>query len=95
MTTTKREIEVAIEVFVHGYSTDKSRTFPYEASRVGSLWLIRDAARKNPRDYRNEEWGVHDAAVPPHGLRAHRHTTDIPTEEANREMKKRGYGADS
>lgn len=51
MTTAKRELESAIEVFVHGYSTDKSRTFPYEAIRVGPLWLMRDAVRKNPRDY--------------------------------------------
>jgi len=62
MTTTKREMESAIEVFVHGYSTDRSRTFPYEASRVGPLWLMRDGARKNPRDCRSEEWVVHDVA---------------------------------
>ncbi|MCV3208244.1 GNAT family N-acetyltransferase [Mesorhizobium sp. YC-39] len=63
MTTAKREIEAAIEVFVHGYSTGKSQTFPYEASRVGPLWLMRDAVRKNPRDYRSEEWVVHDIAA--------------------------------
>ncbi|MES0091042.1 hypothetical protein [Mesorhizobium sp. M0030] len=61
MTTGKRDIEAAIKVFVHGFSTDKSRTFPYEASRVGPLWLMRDAERKNARDYRGEEWIVHDA----------------------------------
>lgn len=63
MTTAKHEIESAIEVFVHGYSIGKSRTFPYEASRVGPLWLMRDAVRKNPRDYRSEEWVVHDVAA--------------------------------
>lgn len=63
MTTAKREIEAAIEVFVHGYSIGKSHTFPYEASRVGPLWLMRDAVRKNPRDYRSEEWVVHDIAA--------------------------------
>lgn len=63
MTTAKRDIEAAIEVFVHGFSTDKSGTFPYEASRVGPLWLMRDAERKNPRDYRGEEWVVHDVAA--------------------------------
>lgn len=62
MTTEKREIDLAIEVFVHGYCTGRSRTFPYEASRVGPLWLMRDAVRKNPRDYRSEEWVAHDAA---------------------------------
>ncbi|WP_250888834.1 GNAT family N-acetyltransferase [Mesorhizobium sp. dw_380] len=55
-------MESAIEVFVYGYSTDRSRTFPYEASRVGPLWLMRDAVRKNPRNYRSEEWVVHDVA---------------------------------
>lgn len=63
MTTAKREIEAAIEVFVHGYSIGKSRTFPYEANRVGPLWLMRDAPRKNARDYRGEEWIVHDMAA--------------------------------
>jgi GNAT superfamily N-acetyltransferase len=53
----------AIEVFVRGYSTDKSRTFPYEVSRVGPLWAMRDAPRKNARDYRGEEWVVHDVAA--------------------------------
>ncbi|MBM2711641.1 GNAT family N-acetyltransferase [Mesorhizobium caraganae] len=63
MTTAKRDIEAAIEVFVHGFSTDKSHSFPYEASRVGPLWLMRDAERKNPRDYRGEEWVVHDVTA--------------------------------
>src|SRR5262249_19091618 len=52
----RRDIDFAIEVFVRGHCTVKSRTFPYEASRVGSLWVMRDAPRKNPRDYRKEEW---------------------------------------
>src|SRR5882757_4863278 len=63
MTTAKREIEAAIEVFVYGFSIGKSRTFPYEASRVGPLWLMRDAERKNARDYRSEEWVAHDVAA--------------------------------
>lgn len=63
MTTAKREIEAAIEVFVHGYGIGRSRIFPYEANRVGSLWLMRDAPRKNARDYRGEEWVVHDVAA--------------------------------
>ena len=53
-------MDFAIEVFVRGHSSGKSRTFPYEASRVGPLWVMRDAARKNPRDYRKEEWIAHD-----------------------------------
>jgi GNAT superfamily N-acetyltransferase len=53
-------LEFAIEVFVRGHSAGKSRTFPYEASRVGPLWVMRDGPRKNPRDYRKEEWIAHD-----------------------------------
>ena len=53
------EIEFAIEVFVRGHSAGKSRTFPHEASRIGPLWAMRDAPRRNPRDYRKEEWIAH------------------------------------
>jgi GNAT superfamily N-acetyltransferase len=60
MNSRRREIEFAIEVFVRGHSAGRSRTFPYEASRVGPLWAMRDAPRKNPRDYRKEEWIAHD-----------------------------------
>jgi hypothetical protein len=60
MKRSNRDIEFAIEVFARGHSAGRSRTFPYEVSRVGSLWLMRDALRKNPRDYREEEWIAHD-----------------------------------
>ena len=60
MKSSNREIEFAIEVFVRGHSAGRSRTFPYEVSRVGPLWLMRAAPRKNPRDYRKEEWIAHD-----------------------------------
>lgn len=50
------DMEGAIEVFVRGHSVGKSRTFPYEAARVGLLWVMRDAPRKNARGYRKEEW---------------------------------------
>jgi hypothetical protein len=55
----RQEMEFAIEVFVRGHSVGRSRTHPYEASRVGPLWVMRDAPRKNPRDYRKEEWIAH------------------------------------
>src|SRR6266404_2994724 len=55
-----QEIEFAIEVLVRGHSAGRSRTFPYEVSRVGPVWLMRDAPRKNPRNYRKEEWIAHD-----------------------------------
>jgi GNAT superfamily N-acetyltransferase len=58
------ELTFAIEVFVRGHSAGRSRTHPYQAGRVGPLWVMRDAARKNARDYRKEEWIAHgtDAA---------------------------------
>ena len=59
MNRSSRETEFAIEVFVRGHSAGRSRTFPYEVSRVGPLWRMRDAPRKNPRDYRKEEWIAH------------------------------------
>jgi len=55
-----QEIEFAIEVFVRGHRAGRNRTFPYEVSRVGPIWLMRDATRKNPRNYRKEEWIAHD-----------------------------------
>src|SRR3954447_3159632 len=57
----RQQIEFAIEVFVQGHSAGKSRTFPYQASRVGSLWVMRDAPRSRVCDYRKEEWIAHDA----------------------------------
>ena len=56
----RREMDFAIEVFVRGHSAGRSRTFPYEADRIGPLWVMRDALRRNPRDYRKEEWIAHD-----------------------------------
>jgi len=56
MSKPSREMEFAIEVFVRGHCVGRSRTHPYQATRVGSLWVMRDAPRKNPRDYRKEEW---------------------------------------
>lgn len=67
-------IEFAIEVFVRGHSAGRSRTFPYEVSRVGPLWVMRDALRKNPRDYRKEEWIAHDVDPAEVDAMARQHT---------------------
>ena len=63
MNSRQREIEYAIEVFVRGHSAGRSRSFPYEARRIRSLWVMRDAPRKNPRDYRKEEWIAYEMAA--------------------------------
>jgi|SRR5215207_3870224 len=69
-----REIEFAIEVFVRGHSAGRSRTFPYLVSRFGPLWLMRDAARENPRYHRKEEWITHDTDPREVDSVARRHT---------------------
>lgn len=46
----------AIEVFVEGFGFTQSFTHPYIGERVDPLWVMRDAARKNAKDYRREEW---------------------------------------
>jgi GNAT superfamily N-acetyltransferase len=69
-----REMEFAIEVFVRGHSAGRSRTFPYEATRVGPLWVMRDAPRKNPRDYRKEEWIAYNVDAGEVDAIARRHT---------------------
>jgi GNAT superfamily N-acetyltransferase len=74
MKTKHREMDFAIEVFVRGHSAARSRTFPYEVSRVGPLWVMRDAPRKNPRDYRKEEWIAHDVDAEEVDAIARRHT---------------------
>jgi GNAT superfamily N-acetyltransferase len=55
----RQEFAFAIEVFVRGHSAGRSRTHPYEVDRIGPLWVMHDAPRKNPRDYRKEEWIAH------------------------------------
>lgn len=50
------DIERAVEVFVRGFAFTRSFTHPYLPERVGPAWVVRDAPRKNPADYRREEW---------------------------------------
>jgi GNAT superfamily N-acetyltransferase len=74
MKSSNHGIEFAIEVFVRGHSAGRSRTFPSEVSRVGPLWVMRDAPRRNPRDYRKEEWIAHDVAPKEVDAMARQHT---------------------
>jgi GNAT superfamily N-acetyltransferase len=50
------EIPEAINVFVRGFCETKSRTWPYEYSQINGVWVLRDAERKQAKDYRKEEW---------------------------------------
>jgi len=59
-------LSAAIEVFVAGFSFTRSLTHPYVGERIGPLWVMRDAPRKKPADYRVEEWvstGIAPATV--------------------------------
>ncbi len=51
-------IDRAIATFAHGFAFTRSFTHPCRADRLGSLWVVRDAYRKNG-EYRNEEWIAH------------------------------------
>lgn len=42
-------LDEAVEVFVTAFCGIKSRTHPYVARRVGTLWVMEDAPRKKPR----------------------------------------------
>ncbi len=49
-------LTAAIQTFVEGHCVGKSRTHPYEFGQIDDIWFMRDATRKNPKDYRKEEW---------------------------------------
>src|SRR5687767_4064474 len=68
------EIDNAIEVFVRGFCAGKSVTHPYEHVRIGQLWAMRDAPRRNQRDYRKEEWIAHGVEPEEVDATARRHT---------------------
>lgn len=58
-------IHEALDVFTQGFAVCKSTTHPYEAEKLpGDVWVLRDAPRKNPKNYRKEEWITY---LPPKG----------------------------
>jgi GNAT superfamily N-acetyltransferase len=74
MAKQRDDIERAIEVFVRGFCYGRSRTHTYEFLQIDGMWYLRDAPRRNPRNYRKEEWvayGVEPATV---DARARDHT---------------------
>jgi GNAT superfamily N-acetyltransferase len=74
--TRHRDIDLtyAIDAFLRGFCAEKSRTHPYEWSCVEGVWVMRDAPRRNARDYRKEEWIVHDIEPAKVDRIARRHT---------------------
>ncbi|MFI5356311.1 MAG: GNAT family N-acetyltransferase [Opitutales bacterium] len=67
-------LAVAAEVFVRGFSYTRSFTHPFLAERVGPLWVMRDAPRRQSADYRREEWVAADTAPTAVDRLARKHT---------------------
>jgi GNAT superfamily N-acetyltransferase len=99
---THQEMERVIEAFVRGFCTVKSATHPYEHSRIGSLWWMRDAPRKNPKLYRKEEWIAYRVAPADVDRVARDHTrgwyficmirgNDEPDDPLRQDYKQLGY----
>jgi predicted N-acetyltransferase YhbS len=60
------DVDAAVELFVRGFAFTRSFTHPYVAERLGAVWMLRDATRKNTSDYRRDEFvarGVGPAEV--------------------------------
>jgi GNAT superfamily N-acetyltransferase len=74
MSRPAEEIDDAIEVFVRGFSAGKSVTHRYEHERIGNVWVMRDAPRRNPRNYRKEEWIARGVAPDEVDAMAREHT---------------------
>lgn len=51
-------IEAAMDVFIEAFCLGRSRTHPYMGGQECGMWVMRDGLRKDPRDYRCEEWFV-------------------------------------
>ncbi|MEZ6095987.1 MAG: GNAT family N-acetyltransferase [Pirellulaceae bacterium] len=57
-------IRNAIPTFVHGFCLGKSLVYPREAVPFGDgIWVLRDQERKNPKDYRKEEWVSYSVSI--------------------------------
>src|SRR5687768_17519448 len=58
------KLTAAIDVFTKGFAATRGRTHPCVVERVGPLWLVRDAPRKNPRLERRREYVALDTTKP-------------------------------
>lgn len=92
----------AIEIFVEGFGFTQSFTHPYSGERIGPLWVLRDAPRKNEKDYRREEWCAFKtpAKITDQTIRQHTrgrfcicafHGIDSSDEELRADYKALGY----
>src|SRR5690242_8649766 len=58
-----RLLSDAAQIFGQGFGLTRSFTHPFVLEQVEGLWVLRDAPRKNPIDYRREEWVAY--GIPP------------------------------
>lgn len=56
------DLSEVVDTFTRGFAAWRSRTHPYLVERVGPLWLMRDAPRKDPAKERNHEYVALDTA---------------------------------
>ena len=67
-------MERAIDIFACAIAIGSSNTYPHAADRVGPLWRMRDAPRKNAKDYRREHWFVYHTPARQADRSIRRHT---------------------
>ncbi len=105
----EEEFARAVEVFARGYAFTRSVIHPYVAERLpelpggaGSVWVLRDAPRRDPRQYRREEWVGHGPVAADLGSLAGAHARspfvlavirglDEPSTPLRAEYKSRGF----
>jgi GNAT superfamily N-acetyltransferase len=96
------DVLAAIDAFLRGFCASKSRTYPYEWRQIDGVWVMRDAPRRNPRNYRKEEWIAYGVAPEAVDRAARRHTrgryfigavhgADEPDEPLRSAYKRLGY----
>ena len=69
-----QDLDRVVEAFVRGFAFTRSFTHPYVPERIGGVWVVRDAPRKNAADYRREEWVPHGVDAAEVDRLARRHT---------------------
>jgi GNAT superfamily N-acetyltransferase len=66
-------IRQALQVFAKGFAFTRSFTHPCVAEEIDGIWVMRDAPRKRPADYRVEEWIAFDLPATDADAAARRH----------------------
>lgn len=102
MVKRRDDVGEAVQIFLRGFSVGKSLTHPYLCEPIDQLWALRDAPRRNPRNYRKEEWVAYGVEPRKVDAVARRHTRgrffvsaiengDQPSETLKSAYKELGY----